>query len=468
MLNISYPHGETSVQANADLSSLRSDVRAFVNAYPHNNRQVIDSLVQHLALESKRVELAMASHVDGAVAKLDQSADQRLAVLLKSQADERNQAQDAADKARLLDSLSFQGMNERFNQIAETHAKTSEWVLRDSAKGEEDKSGITPERKWDSFPDWLESKSTVYWVSGKPGAGKSTLIKYMVRRAETQQRLNEWMPDTLIISHFLFRPGSKLQHSLEGLLLPLVRQLIQKGKTGCELARQLIQDPARKSHNTDWSVSELETLLLDILRRRPQSTAIFIDGLDEVLPESDLTQLIKILGSLEEFANSTGKLKLCLSSRPEPLLLQTLSRHPSLQLERLNKVDLRRYAVANLSIPPDNQIFLVRSIKIGGKMCRRENLPSHEELATWLVEMLVEKADGIFLWLYLTVNTVSRALQLDESIEDLEHRIDHMPRELPALFKDMWERVNGDSKEQKARGGFYVRLVLDIASSRHW
>lgn len=326
-----------------------------------------------------------------------------------------------------------------------------------------------PKRDWDSFPDWLRSETTVYWVSGKPGSGKSTLMKYLVARPETQQRLNEWLPGTLTISHFLFRLGSKLQHSLKGLLLSLVRQLIQNDDAMHDLTHQLIQSLALKSHDTDWSVSELETLLLDILHRRPQSMAIFIDGLDEVLRESDLTRLLRLLSSLEELANSTGKLKLCLSSRPEPLQLQKLGQNLYLQLERLNKADLRRYAEANILVPPDYRISLADPSWIGLDWYDNQNPPSPERLAAWLVEMLAEKADGIFLWLYLTVDTVSRALELDESIKDLKNRIDHMPRELSALFEDMWERINGDSKEQQVRRGAYIRLVFNIASSRyHW
>jgi hypothetical protein len=80
-----------------------------------------------------------------------------------------------ADRARrlqncILESLSYAGMDNREERISEAYGETFKWVFEDSSKDQ---------RKWSNFKDWLISDSQLYWVTGKPGSGKSTLMKYI-------------------------------------------------------------------------------------------------------------------------------------------------------------------------------------------------------------------------------------------------------------------------------------------------
>lgn len=57
-------------------------------------------------------------------------------------------------------------------------------------------------RYWDSFVDWLKSDLPVYWITGKPGSGKSTLMKFLISDSRTLAALKEWRKDAIIITHF--------------------------------------------------------------------------------------------------------------------------------------------------------------------------------------------------------------------------------------------------------------------------
>jgi hypothetical protein len=72
---------------------------------------------------------------------------------------------------RLLKSLEFPQMNARRNDPAiDAYENTFQWVFEENLQ-----------RSWDSFPSFLRSKQdTLYWISGKPGSGKSTLMKFLV------------------------------------------------------------------------------------------------------------------------------------------------------------------------------------------------------------------------------------------------------------------------------------------------
>lgn len=222
-------------------------------------------------------------HVDHVAESLNKSADRRLETVLTSIKDQGDKSQETAGGERLLKSLKFQGMNERRNHITHSHPKTFGWVVgegfeesssdSESYSGSKDSHDVTEDRSqdlWDSFPDWLRSTANVYWISGKPGSGKSTLIRYLVAAKET-----------LIISHFLWRPGTALQQSIKGLLLSLLHQLLASLECFGENVRLLVH----KDHDTDWSATELQRLLFDVLEHHGRPIAMFLDGLDEVLPE---------------------------------------------------------------------------------------------------------------------------------------------------------------------------------------
>jgi hypothetical protein len=79
----------------------------------------------------------------------------------------------------ILDALRFSEMTDRYEEIPEACENTFAWVYGD----------ITP---WSSFKKWLESQSGIYWINGKAGSGKSTLMKFLVGNLQTQESLNTW------------------------------------------------------------------------------------------------------------------------------------------------------------------------------------------------------------------------------------------------------------------------------------
>jgi hypothetical protein len=67
-----------------------------------------------------------------------------------------------------LERLYFPEISDRENRIVAAHENTFQWIFKDPGLGG------TP---WPSFVDWLENGSGFYWITGKAGSGKSTLMK---------------------------------------------------------------------------------------------------------------------------------------------------------------------------------------------------------------------------------------------------------------------------------------------------
>ncbi|KAF7510814.1 hypothetical protein GJ744_005914 [Endocarpon pusillum] len=68
---------------------------------------------------------------------------------------------------------------------------------------------------WSSFVDWLEQGNGVYWINGKPGSGKSTLMNYITSEHQTKEVLTKWADgcDLVTASFYFWKPGTDLQKS---------------------------------------------------------------------------------------------------------------------------------------------------------------------------------------------------------------------------------------------------------------
>lgn len=120
---------------------------------------------------------------------------------------------------RMLSSLEFEELPNRERGIAKALEKTFEWAFISPPKRD---------RRWNSLIDWLESGQSVYWITGKPGSGKSTLMKFIYSNIRTKRALSKWCrEETLVMASFFFwNSGSEMQMSREGLLKSLLWQVL--------------------------------------------------------------------------------------------------------------------------------------------------------------------------------------------------------------------------------------------------
>lgn len=64
------------------------------------------------------------------------------------------------------DRLWFRLIDDRKNSINDAHSRTFEWSIHPPTSG----------AVWDDLNGWLRSGRHIYWIHGKPGSGKSTLM----------------------------------------------------------------------------------------------------------------------------------------------------------------------------------------------------------------------------------------------------------------------------------------------------
>ncbi|KAI6366843.1 hypothetical protein MCOR25_005059 [Pyricularia grisea] len=506
---------ERTEKTGIDLSALDADLRSFVQEYRKGHtdtaKLVSTESIQtrkHVSVEVKQSEVAIRSHITQHAIQSEKSLRTQIGAVLVGASQRNKDIQLQARREKLLGSLKFDRINERRNLVETSHSGTCSWVLEDGSDESESrvKSSTSeddfdsereddsdneneldhnsrstfsdtdssyegnlstgPDFEWDSFSDWLRSNEKVYWISGKPGSGKSTLMKYILRDTRTSHFLHLWSPNPVLMSHFFWRPGSEMQQSIRGLLCSLLYQLLSHDTPCLDRLLDTSSDVAFKDSDTDWSAEELEATLHNVINIFPQPIALFLDGLDEVLPSDGPIRLLNMIDQLKDLNARVG-IKLCLGSRREPILQMRLGIYPQLRLENLNFADLQKYAMENIEVPLNYHIGLPEGLQLrhNGMVITRDDMPNKTDIKKWLVYELTEKAEGVFLWLCLTTKTVNTAIVSGETIEDLVHRIDRLPKDLSQLYTEMWARNNADDTDHlKSRAAVYFRLALTVAT----
>jgi hypothetical protein len=463
-------------------------LQSFIDDYRKGHYDATEVTRRHISSEFERSEGVVKAHVTQIAGKTEDAVKQHIDTAIRSAIEHDKDVQLTKIRNKLLQSLKFDRMNERRNQIKSVHPNTCIWMLRDGSENsrpdgttiisdDESNTNWNHSHKyaeltnrvvhWDSFSDWLRSTETVYWISGKPGSGKTSAIKYILAENQTREYLNLWKSDSTVISHYFWRPGTTMQQSIKGLLCSLLHQLLLGDIAAVQTMLRGNEEIQHKDTDTDWSEEELQKHLEDVVNHYSRPIAIFLDGLDEVLSKDGVQRLLRIVERLKELYKSSGKIKICLASRSEPLLTKLLGGYPKLRLEQLNHPDLVTYAEDQIRVPDDYSINIQANFVLhhGNITFSQRRLASRYELRDWLVSSLVKKAEGVFLWLCLTTAALKKALDEGETVEDLKHRIDNLPGDLVDLYADMWVRANNDGVSHRRRAASYLQLAL--TGTRH-
>ena len=312
----------------------------------------------------------------------------------------------------LIDSLYFSEMTDRRNRIVEAYEKTFQWIFL---------PGYARQQKWTNFSEWLEGRSTLYWVTGKAGSGKSTLMKYLHRDKRTMDHLKNWAAGIPILTaaFFFWNSGTQMQMSEVGFLQSILSQVLKEYPA---LIPRILPERWETfdlfGHDeSKWSAPELRRAFKLLAREEaPEAKfCFFIDGLDEF--EGDHTNLITLIKDI----GSSSNIKICVSSRPWTLFEDEFKHKPSLMLQDLTYPDIVHFIDSAFYKKPE---FI--------ELKKRE-----PEYASELLKDIAQKSAGVFLWVTLVVRSLLQGLVNGDRVSDLQRRLALLPPDLENLYEKM-------------------------------
>ncbi|KAI1327457.1 hypothetical protein F5Y16DRAFT_372069 [Xylariaceae sp. FL0255] len=412
----------------------------------------------------------------------------------------------------ILDMLRFPNMHERMDSVADAYEETFRWLMpdetanrserftwpeqerltyyfshdleeadksersndsdeRDNSEeghdGEESGSAERPEyveetkqRARQVFITWLRTGNEFFHISGKPGAGKSTLMKYITQHPKLREHLEHWCQNSrLSIGQFFFwKPGNAEQKSLKGLVRGILYSILNEDQDLIPIAFpelwDLLLTRSRLASGLEYRDFRqgLENLLLHAAHTSSVRFALFIDGLDEFDGRHlDLIQTMK-----QWTTRFPTSLKICVSSREYSIFQESFRSYPKLRLHELTRGDMVRMISGRLQ---SNNFF-------------RELLPSEsQEIAFYhfiaMIESIVDKAEGVFLWVSLVLSAIEDGLISGDNFEDLSSKIDSYPTELEPLYRRLVQEIHVSDRQWAFRTLKLVHFLQSKVKEAH-
>lgn len=404
-----------------------------------------------LSKHNEQVQLVLALHQD-----LRESRDE--AKVLRLDEGLKNM------REHILESLTYQEMSTRYHSIQKNYPETYVWAVKNDAFG---------------ISTWLRSGNGIFWISGKAGSGKSTLMKFLSQSDDTEMLLTQWAgPNERLItaSFYFWYLGSAAQKSIEGLLRGILYQIIeQHPDLGHVAFPSLFEAFIPPSSLSSWSYEELLRALGIIAAHRDAGgmatkICLFIDGLDEYSADQS-----RLLGLLRTFALSFN-IKLCVSSRPWNAFRNAFeSKTPNIQLEDLTYSDIRLYVEGSIracqseldaSFGVTDDVLYDPANGTWNKADDGESEALEHQRTdevSRIADEIVRKAEGVFLWVYLVVRSILSGLAEGDSLRMLRHRIREFPSDLGDFFETILSRVDAVYRHQTTQA---LKLAC-LYSDRH-
>ncbi|KAH7261549.1 hypothetical protein BKA59DRAFT_409635, partial [Fusarium tricinctum] len=325
---------------------------------------------------------------------------------------------DDTDEA-FLPSLWFPSMGTRLQDLAKPAELTCHWLFRHQV-----------------YQDWFNSRSRdkyhgLLWIKGKPGAGKSVLMKEAFRRAMLKQAATS---DYCTAAFFFNAKGDELEKSPVGLFRSLLHQLLPIHPEHPQLVSTIWYDQILRRRDDvgkmPWQEGELKSIFEAMLAQQSAKTRrmfIFIDALDEcdllsIRPQAYFWR------EITQSAYAAGiDLNVCLSSRPFRSV--TVSDCPEIVVEDHNGDDIATYV---------DQKFKL-GIAVAEPRWKR------------LRKKILSKSAGVFLWVILVVDTILNDWENGKGVHYLLTRLDVVPEALEDLFSQMFFSLNAGEKHLTVR-----------------
>ncbi|KAK8004101.1 transcription factor SEF1 [Apiospora arundinis] len=352
----------------------------------------------------------------------------------------REEAKVTTWNQKLVESLYFPRFQLRHDSISMAHATTYEWILSDTEPGEEEPRKLV---------EWLRTRNGTYFIHGKAGSGKSTLMKFLWHHRSTREHLEAWSGNKRLFmaSYFFWAAGNELQKSEEGLVRAILHEILRVCPQLIEGIKNDLKDStalAEESQAQSWTRTTLWKVFEALMNQKFEAKfCFFIDGLDEY--NGNTQDLIMLVQKLVSYPG----IKVCVSSRPWAEFRHAFGEGANeewrIKLEDLTKADIRQYVNDKL----DQDVQYSRLQGSDTEYCD-------------IAEQVTSRAQGVFLWVHLVIKSLLNGAKYDDTIADMRRRLDALPDDLDKFFQHI---LNGVDPFYRAKSALSFKIAIAAAVS---
>lgn len=322
-----------------------------------------------------------------------------------------------------LQRLKFPHMDLRYRSLPRPADKTCSWLFQHAQYWS---------WWWARGPDY---QGDLLLLRGKPGAGKSVLMK----EAHRQISLGRTVAAPVTATFFFNAQGQELERSVTGMFRSLLYQILPLYQEELDRFNRLWDD-----ENAILLEEDLRWFFESLFSKpRRQRTFIFIDALDECDVDSTRS-LAYFWREITLRANKNGaNLKVLMSMRHYPHI--SLDECPEILVDQCNERGIKLYI--------DQRTSLVE-------------MPA--ETKRLLSSILVKESRGVFLWAALMLNRMLEKWDQGELFTLLRNRGAHLPRELDVLFTDILTPIDDGTKQTTIRIFQWAALAVVPLRLHEW
>ncbi|KAF6227916.1 hypothetical protein HO133_007644 [Letharia lupina] len=269
---------------------------------------------------------------------------------------------------------------------------------------------------------WYEqSASSLLWLHGKQGSGKSTLVSLvvedMIKRFEASQ-------SALPVYFYCTRSAAEPERSKPDTVLASILRQLSCVQPDAPLLSPVIEKYKRQGEGFKSNGLELDDSRDLIIRliEDYSMTIIVVDALDECDAEMRQSLLDAFEHILKE---SVGLVKIFVSSRDDQDIVYTLRDYPNLDISSdRNTADIEAYVKTE-----------AQKLVNKGQLLR--NSRAKEEMTALIIDQVCKGADGMFRWASLQLD-VLRPLKRDE---DIRAQLGRLPPKLEQLYVEAYNNL---------------------------
>ena len=273
-----------------------------------------------------------------------------------------------------------------------------------------------------TWRDCVRDAPSVFWVHGKPAAGKSVLAGYAIGQLKTVGANCSW---------FFFKHGDKSKSRLSTCLRSLALQMARTNTQARQTLLNLQKDGVKFDDDSERTIWQ-KLFLSGIFQTKLPSQHWVIDALDECA----------------DFAFFFDSMLAKLDQRI-PLRILITSRHTADLEQYFFDIGAHRFQSESITIAdtlPDIKLLVESKAK---------SLAVRNEDRACLVGKILERSKGSFMWTVLVLNELLNSYGEGE----MNQILDEVPRGMEALYRRTLECMS-----EATRGKKLAKAILTWAT----